>query len=65
MCFYRLWTNRRILLSIPVAEYASFPHQARALKTNLLGSISNLSKNITVKQAQFASFSYLHMYLPI
>ena len=28
------------LLLIPVAEYASFSHQVRALETNLLGLIS-------------------------
>ena len=37
-------TNRCKLFSIPVSEYASFSHQARTLKTNLLGLISNFSK---------------------
>ena len=37
-------TNKCKLFSIPVAEYASFSHQARMLKTNLLGLISNFSK---------------------
>ena len=37
-------TNRRRLYSVPVAEHASFSHQARSLKTNLQGVISNLSK---------------------
>ena len=37
-------TNRRKLFSIPVSEYASFSHQARTLKTNLLGLISIFSK---------------------
>ena len=32
------------MFSIPVAEYASFSHQARMLKTNPLGLISNVSK---------------------
>ena len=36
--------NTRTLFSIPVAKYASFSHQARTLKTNLLGLISNFSK---------------------
>ena len=42
-CFCDL-TNRRKLFSIPVAEFASFSHQARALITNLLGFISTFSK---------------------
>ena len=42
--YIRALTNRRKLFSIPVAEYASFSHQARTLKTNLLGLISNFSK---------------------
>ena len=37
-------TNRCKLFSVPVAEYASFLHQARTLKTNLPGLISNVSK---------------------
>ena len=37
-------TNRRKLFFIPIAEYASFSHQPRTLKTNLLGLISNFSK---------------------
>ena len=37
-------TNRHKLFSIPAAEYASFSHQARTLKTNVLGLISNFSK---------------------
>ena len=37
-------TNRCKLFSVPVAEYASFLHQARTLKTNLPGLISNFSK---------------------
>ena len=37
-------TNTHKLFSIPVAEYASFSHQARTLKTNLLGFISIFSK---------------------
>ena len=36
--------KRRKLFSIPVSEYASFSNQARTLKTNLLGLISNFSK---------------------
>ena len=32
------------MFSIPVASYASFSHQARTLKTNLLDIISNFSK---------------------
>ena len=32
------------LFFIPLAEYNSFSHQARTLKTNLLGLISNFSK---------------------
>ena len=39
-----IWHYKRKLLSIPVAEYASFSHQARTLKTNLLGLISNFSR---------------------
>ena len=57
--YIRDLTNRRRLFSILVAEYASFSHKARTLKTKLLGLISN------IKQAQFASFSDLHMYLPL
>ena len=38
-------TNRRKLFSIPVAQYASFSHQATTLKTNLIGLISNFSKH--------------------
>ena len=37
-------TNRRKLFFIPVVEYASLSHQARMLKTNVLGLISNRSK---------------------
>ena len=37
-------TNRPKLFSIPDAECTSFSHQARTLKTNLLGLISNFSK---------------------
>ena len=37
-------TNRRELFFIPVAEYNSVAHQARTLKTNLLGLISTFSK---------------------
>ena len=40
----RNMTNRRKLFSVPVTEYASFSHQARTLKTNLLGLITNFSK---------------------
>ena len=36
--------NRRKIFSIPVAEFTSFSHQARALITNLLGFISTFSK---------------------
>ena len=32
------------MFAIPVAEYASFSHQARTLKTNLLYLTSNFSK---------------------
>ena len=67
--YIRDLTKTRKLFSIPVADYASFSHQARTFKTNLLGLISNFSRipflNITSKQAQFVSFSYLHMYLPL
>ena len=42
-CFCDL-TNRRKIFSIPVAEFTSFSHQARALITNLLGFISTFSK---------------------
>ena len=58
--YIRDLTNRRKLFSIPVAGYVSFP-RGRTFKTNLLCLISN----ITFKKAQFASFSYLHMYLPL
>ena len=34
-------TNRRKLFAIPVTKYASFPHQARTFKTNVLGLLSN------------------------
>ena len=37
-------TNRRKLFSIPVAEYASFSHQAKTPKTNLLGLTSTFCK---------------------
>ena len=37
-------TNKHRLFSIPVTEYASFSHQARSLKTNLLDLISKFSK---------------------
>ena len=40
--YIRDLTNRRRLFSIPVA--ASFSHQAKTLKTNLLGLISIISK---------------------
>ena len=33
-----------MFVSIPVAENASFSHQARTLQTNLLGLISNVCK---------------------
>ena len=42
--YIRDLTNRRILFSILVAQYASFSHQTATLKTNLLGLISNCSK---------------------
>ena len=42
--YIRNLTNRRKLFSIPVPEYASFSHQARTLKTNLLGLISTFCK---------------------
>ena len=35
------FTTRHKLFSIVVAEYASFSHQARMLKTNVLGLISS------------------------
>ena len=54
----------KIFSFISVAGYTSFSHQARRLKINLLGLISNFL-NITLKQAQFTSFSYLHMYLQL
>ena len=37
-------TNRHRLFSIQVAEYTSFSHQARKLKTNLSSLVSNFSK---------------------
>ena len=37
-------TYRSRLCSIPVAEHASFSHQARMLKTNLLGLVPIISK---------------------
>ena len=47
--YIRDMVNRRKLFSIPVAEHASFSHQAFfshlfTLKTNLLGLIANFSK---------------------
>ena len=57
-------TNRHKSFSISVAEYASFSYQAKTLETNLLGLIPSFH-NITLKQAQLASFSYLHMYLSL
>ena len=42
--YIRDLTNRCKLFSIPVAEYPSFSHQARTLKTNLLLLIPSFSK---------------------
>ena len=39
--------------------------KARRLKTNLPYLTSNLTSNVTLKQEQFACFSYLHMYLSL
>ena len=59
-------TNRRKLFSIPVAEYTTFHIRFRTLKTNIISLISNFPKySITLKQTQFASFSYLRIYLPL
>ena len=62
--YIRDLTNRRKLFSIPVAEYASFSHQARVFKTNLLSLISNFSKYY-FKTGTICPFSYIHMYLPL
>ena len=42
--YIRDLTNRRKLFFVSVADYASFSHQARSLKTNLLGLTPNFSK---------------------
>ena len=62
--YIRDLTNRGRLFSIPVAEYDSFSQQVRTFKINLIGLISNFSKYY-YKKAQFSSFSYLYMYLPL
>ena len=36
--------NRHKFVFIPVTEYALFPHQAKTLKTNHFGLVSNISK---------------------
>ena len=57
-------TKRRKLFSIPVAEYVTFSHQNRTLKTNLLGLISNISKYF-LKTGTICLLSYFHIYLPL
>ena len=59
--YVRDLTNRHI--SIPVAEYASFSHQYRTLKTNLLGLISTLSKCYFKTGKIFHLFLSSHFYL--
>ena len=58
------FTTRHKLFSIVVAEYASFPHQARMLKTNLLGLISSkyYIKTGTIR-LPFLIFTYLYLHL--
>ena len=60
--YIRHLTNIHKLFSIPVAEYTSFSHQARTLKTNLLGFISNFSKYCFKIETIYFLFSSSHIF---
>ena len=57
--------KRRKLFSIPVGEYASFSNEARTLKTNLLGLISNFSKYFFKTGTTCLLFSPTHVFVTL
>ena len=54
-------TNSCKFFSIPISGMLPFHIRFGTLKTNIIG-LTSYFLNITLKRAQFTSFSYLHMY---